>query len=600
MHAFFPGKRGANRKRLGPIALLVVTILFAFAGSAFAQTATTTTPEEQKDLDGVNLELFRPSIFGGNFIAIEDAHTLTRWSPGIAVVGDYANSVWSKYDENDEFEYDFISEMSTAHLMAAFGTFSWLSLGVDVPLHYSRKRTFTDIRTGEGVSPELESWREVGDVRVEMKIAPLREDKHWIGVALAPYVIIPTDVEEHLLGENRVTGGGTLALEHDFGPINIGLNGGYQVRGRNEFYGTEIGDAVKYGAGIGNKYDFGLFWSIEGWGSVFDVEDTDLVRNVPAEWTARIGYQFGKRGPSLFAGGGTGVSSGIGAPQYRVIGGLAYYYVREDLATVRVRVIDENGQAIAASLNINGPSGALAQVAQAGEYTMEDAKPGSYTFKATAEGYQEATKSQAIKKAETVEIVLQLAPVPKPDTTAFVSVVDKCAKKPVDATVKLSDGTTITAGSKQKIAPGTYTVEVSADDYQVSTQSITIEAHTDNKIEIAMVKKIKALGSVYFAVNSDKILPKSFPVLDDVADQIQSLCGFEKVVIEGHTDADGSDERNLDLSQRRAASVRAYLANKGIDATKLEPIGYGESKPIADNTTADGKAQNRRVEFIVK
>ena len=72
-----------------------------------------------------------------------------------------------------------------------------------------------------------------------------------------------------------------------------------------------------------------------------------------------------------------------------------------------------------------------------------------------------------------------------------------------------------------------------------------------------------------------------------------------KVTIIGHTDSDGDAAQNLDLSKRRAASVRILLTTEfGIDGTRLQTDGSGETKPVGDNNTAEGKAQNRRVEFI--
>jgi outer membrane protein OmpA-like peptidoglycan-associated protein len=72
-----------------------------------------------------------------------------------------------------------------------------------------------------------------------------------------------------------------------------------------------------------------------------------------------------------------------------------------------------------------------------------------------------------------------------------------------------------------------------------------------------------------------------------------------KLEIDGHTDSDGADAANLDLSQKRADSVRTYLvANYKIDTSRLSTKGLGETKPIDANTTPEGKANNRRVEFV--
>lgn len=70
-------------------------------------------------------------------------------------------------------------------------------------------------------------------------------------------------------------------------------------------------------------------------------------------------------------------------------------------------------------------------------------------------------------------------------------------------------------------------------------------------------------------------------------------------MIEGHTDNVGSEESNLDLSQRRADSVRSYLIRRGIGAARLSTSGLGEGSPIADNDSVTGRQQNRRVEVII-
>ena len=69
--------------------------------------------------------------------------------------------------------------------------------------------------------------------------------------------------------------------------------------------------------------------------------------------------------------------------------------------------------------------------------------------------------------------------------------------------------------------------------------------------------------------------------------------------IEGHTDGDGSETYNLSLSEKRAAAVRIALMKEGISQDRLKAKGYGESQPVASNSTDEGKAQNRRVEFIL-
>jgi outer membrane protein OmpA-like peptidoglycan-associated protein len=71
-------------------------------------------------------------------------------------------------------------------------------------------------------------------------------------------------------------------------------------------------------------------------------------------------------------------------------------------------------------------------------------------------------------------------------------------------------------------------------------------------------------------------------------------------VVEGHTDSVGSDSKNLDLSQKRADSVREYLVSRGVKSGAISSIGKGESVPVADNKSPEGRANNRRVEIVIK
>ncbi|MBL9103211.1 MAG: OmpA family protein [Myxococcales bacterium] len=104
------------------------------------------------------------------------------------------------------------------------------------------------------------------------------------------------------------------------------------------------------------------------------------------------------------------------------------------------------------------------------------------------------------------------------------------------------------------------------------------------------------IEGIRFANNKATILPESQPVLDDAA---RVLAGYPALRIEivGHTDDRGQREKNVDLSRRRAEAVRDYLVGKGVAAERLTPRGAGPDQPVADNRTAAGRAQNRRIEF---
>lgn len=102
---------------------------------------------------------------------------------------------------------------------------------------------------------------------------------------------------------------------------------------------------------------------------------------------------------------------------------------------------------------------------------------------------------------------------------------------------------------------------------------------------------------ILFDLDSATIRPESKPVLDEVLGVLKGEPGW-KIIIEGHTDSTGSESHNLDLSKRRADSVKAFLVSGGVEASRLQAKGLGEGKPVADNATDLGRAQNRRVELV--
>jgi len=99
---------------------------------------------------------------------------------------------------------------------------------------------------------------------------------------------------------------------------------------------------------------------------------------------------------------------------------------------------------------------------------------------------------------------------------------------------------------------------------------------------------------VRFAVDSAELTDEGRATLDELADTLKRL-NFISGTVVGHTDSSGSDAYNQDLFQRRATTAANYLGDRGVGAGRLAVSGAGESEPIADNATAEGRAQNRRV-----
>jgi OOP family OmpA-OmpF porin len=114
-----------------------------------------------------------------------------------------------------------------------------------------------------------------------------------------------------------------------------------------------------------------------------------------------------------------------------------------------------------------------------------------------------------------------------------------------------------------------------------------------------LMRQASAKGTINFARAKADLTSDSTDTLRDLA-QIANACPTFKIQIEGHTDSEGTDERNQRLSDRRARAVADFLAQNGVDPRRLMAIGYGATRPIADNSTNEGRAKNRRIEFTVR
>lgn len=106
-------------------------------------------------------------------------------------------------------------------------------------------------------------------------------------------------------------------------------------------------------------------------------------------------------------------------------------------------------------------------------------------------------------------------------------------------------------------------------------------------------------GGVLFASNKSELLPAAENKLNSVADALMATKG-RRVTVEGYTDSQGSSSNNQKLSEQRAEAVRSYIISRGYPSDLIQAQGAGETKPIADNASAEGRANNRRVEIIVE
>jgi OmpA-OmpF porin, OOP family len=169
-------------------------------------------------------------------------------------------------------------------------------------------------------------------------------------------------------------------------------------------------------------------------------------------------------------------------------------------------------------------------------------------------------------------------------------------------------GAMVRSGTGTCVRTGNWTPELATAECDPDLMSKTAAAAPADPAPVArsapppvtVTEKVAMDADALFDFDKSAIKPKGKEALDEVVRKL-NLAGAELRLITstGHTDSVGSTEYNIDLSLRRAESVKAYLISQGIDGGQINSVGVGERQPFANNTTAKGRAENRRVDIEV-
>ena len=283
-----------------------------------------------------------------------------------------------------------------------------------------------------------------------------------------------------------------------------------------------------------------------------------------------------------------------------------------------------------------------------GRFTTQELPEGSWTLSIRADGYKDGkctttlVKSGAAAPASAASTTTGSATTGAPaDTRGVVDDVqvdcplealprvgrvighvrDADSNVPVaSSAVRLTDGagavlnlsTDATGTFKfEAVQPGIASLAADADGYMTQVQPVDVKPRLDNTSDIALrhrpknpdvavtAKEITIKRQVQFATDSATILGESTALLTEIADVFIRNPRIRKVEVQGHTDSEGPDDHNQTLSEERASSVRTWLVDHGVLGDRMTARGYGEKKPLVPNVTAQNRARNRRVQFII-
>jgi MYXO-CTERM domain-containing protein len=493
-------------------------------------------------------------------------------------------NLYKREDGERERAGSLVSSRMAGSLVGSVGLYDRLQLGMEVPLILYQGQDLDGLMNASPTSFGL------GDLRLVPKMTLMSQHEVGLHVGLSIGFTLPTSTSDDYFGDKAATFTPEVLVARSFNNgLRLGANVGMVSRKRTQIIDLVVDDELTARVGAGYRLSanggppleldvtYAMATSMSEVGDVFNRNYGEV----------KFGGAYDIRGPLiLFAASGIGVAEGFGTPDWRALAGVRF----------RPEADDEP---------IDMPEPVLVDTDHDGIYDYQDKCP---TFPETPNDFEDEDGCPD--------------QVPDSDRDGLNDLVDTCphAAEDIDG-FQDDDGCPDTDNDGDGFAdfsdacPDEVGIEEMGGCPDPDRDGDTVVDRLDNcpdepgKPEFQGCNKkqlvtltgntIEILDVVYFRVNKDVILSRSFALLDNVAAVLRDHTELDLIRVEGHTDSQGKDSYNKALSQRRAEAVRAYLIKGGVASDRLEAVGMGEAHPIDDNKTKQGRAANRRVEFKI-
>ena len=597
-----------RRRRRGAALLATLVLVGASAAPSAAQVVNGTT--------GYSGERFRLAMDRNGVLGTESARTPGHLVLDIGLWLGYADDpVTVRFGDDHERLDSLVHTRVGGDLVASVGVGSRLELGLAAPLVLSQSEQVDTVMT----NGELASLG-FGDLALTPKVSLL---KGAFDVGLAAQVTLPTSGAEDYMGEDGVTVTPSLLLGKVTDTVRVLANVGYRLRSMPEgadepgMGDLPVDDEILARLGFGvraGKADL----MVEGSFATAADKPLDTYNLNHGEVRGGLGFTL-TPGLKLFAAGGVGVASGYGTPDWRALGGVWFGAGQAGKETVVEKSVDRDGDGI-----YDGDDKCVTKPETVNAFEDEDGCPdeapdadGDGILVPTDQCPAEAENKNGFQDDDGCPDT-----VPDTDGDGLSDPTDNCPAMAEDkdgfedddgcpdddndrdGVTDLSDRCPMEAGVVENGGcPDTDrdgdTVVDRLDNCPDEPGTVKNHGCKDKQLVVFTGGSIDLLDIVYFKTNKAEIQKRSFKLLKNVASVVRAHTEIKRITVEGHTDNQGDDDYNKDLSQRRAQAVADFLVANGVDAAILTPIGYGEERPIKDNRTKKGRAANRRVEFKI-
>jgi outer membrane protein OmpA-like peptidoglycan-associated protein len=570
---------------------------------------------------GFDVQQFNPGPSQSrNILNVSQAQILGggQWELGLML--HYADSELVYQDSNGEY-FDIVGGQLTANIMGAIGIADRLEVGIDIPLVLTQSG---DAIIAAGIPTADEAGFGLGDIRFVPTLNFFNKNTEsnpgGLALSLAVNTWLPTGDEGFFQGDGSVRVEPRLMLDIATTRQTIfSINAGYLIREEETIRNLEVDDTVTWGAGVDIPFGASnsLHWLTEFTGDISVASEDTAAEENPLSVNFGIRYH-GQSGVLVQTGGGLGLIRGFGTPTWRAFLGLAYAkHIDCDP--------DDDG------LGCDGTEDICPNQAEdADGFEDEDGCP---DVDNDADGIRDRNDDCPMDPEDEDDFQdADGCPDPDNDDDGILDGDDQCPNDPEDMDgfqnadgcpdpdndedgildvddacpdiaedmdgFEDEDGCIDFDNDRDGLLDGDDSCPNEAEDFDGYEDADGCPEEGTGIVQLTC-DRIEIGDSVYFDTGSDQIQERSFELLDQVAGVLGAASYVRRIRVEGHTDDRGDDDYNLDLSQRRAASVLTYLLTAGIEAGRLESEGLGETIPIADNDSRDGRAENRRVEFYV-
>ncbi|MBL8918581.1 MAG: OmpA family protein [Myxococcaceae bacterium] len=557
-----------------------------------------------------------------------------NWDAGLFLNFSQNNLVLYRISDNQRLG-PLIGTRLGASLFGTIGLFDWLEAGLELPVVLVQSRepslaggTVTNLSALQGG---------LGDLRLQPKIRFFSQEDVGFDLAVMPTLTFPTGGQTNYRGEPSVTFQPELIASRAFGQVRTAVNVGAVIRRQVAFIDDVVGSdlTARLGGGYrfhddkGNGLPLELDASLFMWTGVTATTYTPSQRGM--ELRLMGAWTFAER-VQVFLGGGVGLLSGWGTPDYRLFAGVRYGLWDDRKGpkdTDKDGIIDEQDKCLELAGIAENAGCPDRDSDNDGFVDRLDACPGDKGIKelkgcpdvdSDGDGFvdrlDKCPKEKGVKEldgcadqdgdGDGLVDRLDRCPTEKEDADGFKDddgcpdpdndedgVTDASDKCPLEKGVVENKG----CPDKDEDADG---VVDRLDNCPGEKGEAQFQGCKGKQFVVLTKERLEIIAPVFFKVGSDVIEARSFALLDNVGKVLTAHPEVAKVRVEGHTDNQGDPKKNLELSERRANSVKKYLVEKGkVAAERLEAKGFGDTQPIDDNKTKQGREKNRRVVFSI-